>query len=369
MFTSVTRFFHLLLLATLAGCGSVAQSVFDIRPEDKPVYETLLRAPDTDTSSFVSFDLTRIVYRTRLPKGDSCKAILVFIHGTAAQSKLYLPLADTLAAQGIGTVLPDLRGHGFTTGYAGDAIGDVRSLDALVRDVRLLLDTVRAKFPDKKILLGGHSLGAALAVKFVEHFSTIDAWRIKTGLASNSDAAAANGVTATGLNPNKKLYREPDGFVLMSGGFLPADSAVRRPMPNGRAFATIAGSAALYLPAGLVGIHPQSIEIILPNDVLVREAMEKKLLTTRYALQFLLASFPVELRRTYRTMQSPALFVIGTEDELLSVSDAAVSAQKVNSPVRDLVTVEGANHISIIWKSAAAIGRWIRTNISDTDNN
>ncbi|NTV46268.1 MAG: alpha/beta hydrolase [Chlorobiales bacterium] len=322
----------------LAGCGtsgSTSRSMFEIQAKDRPVYEKILSEQETKIRYIRSFDLTTLACREIWPeKPDEAHSILVFIHGTAAQSRLYLPLADTLRKNNIATVLLDLRGHGLSGGERGDT----PSIDALVRDVRITLDSIRNAYPGKKIILGGHSLGAGLSLKFVEFFGS-----------------------------RKKLYTPPDAMILMSGGFLiskDCDSSEANRLAeyqNGRSFAKIdAMDMALYFPAGYFGIHPKSIEVLLPNeDSVVARAVKQGLFTTKYSLQFFLASFPFEPRLTYRKLKFPVLLVAGKQDELMRTCDAIYSYEKLQMPNKELFLVSEANHTNIIWLSAGAIAEWI----------
>ncbi len=321
---------HLLLLSFLVGfsaCASSEKSIFTIADGDRPIYARLIDEPDS-VHYFTSFDLTRLAYREILPA--SFKTLLVFIHGTAAQSKLYLPLADTLRQYGIATALLDLRGHGLSEGRRGDA----KNITALARDIKLFLDTLRAKFPEKKIVLGGHSLGAGACLKYISFFYD-----------------------------RPSHYRPPDAFLLMSGGFYPNPncSTRRRPIPSDGAFARVdAFQSFLLIPDILLDFHPRAFEILLPDDSLVQRAVSNHLLTTRYALTFFLAAFPTDVMETYRHVRFPTLLVIGKHDELLRVCDAEYTLSRLPTKEKSLIVFD-ANHIDIIWRSASAIATWLNS--------
>lgn len=313
------------LLVGLFSCSSSEKSIFTISESDRPIYVRLIAEPDT-AHYFTSFDLTRLAYREILP--TSFNTMLVFIHGTAAQSKLYLPLADTLRRYGIATALLDLRGHGLSEGGRGDA----KNTTALARDIKLFLDTLRAKFPQKKIVLGGHSLGAAACLKYISFFYD-----------------------------RPSLYRPPDALLLMSGGFYPNPNRAKG-TPNIQsegAFAKVnLFQSFLLIPDLLFDLHPKAFEILLPEDALVKEAVSKNLLTTKYALTFFLAAFPIDVMEAYRNVQFPTMLVIGTRDELLRVSDAEYTLTYLATKEKSLI-VSDANHIDVVWRSAPAIATWL----------
>jgi alpha-beta hydrolase superfamily lysophospholipase len=321
----MTRFLLFSLIVGVSACASSEQSIFTIDDRERPIYVRLISEPDS-VSYFTSFDLTRLAYREILP--TSFSTMLVFIHGTAAQSKLYLPLADTLRHYGIATALLDLRGHGLSEGIRGDA----KNTTALARDLKLFLDTLRSKYPQKKIVLGGHSLGAGACLKYLAFFYE-----------------------------RKSLYRPPDALVLMGGGFFPNPNRVRVSRSQQGAFARINPlQSFLLIPDILLDLHPKAFEILLPNDSLVREAVAKNLLTTRYALTFFLAAFPIDVIEAYQQVKFPTLLVIGKDDEFLHIADAEYTLSRLPVKEKSLI-VSDANHINVIWRSAPAIATWINS--------
>jgi alpha-beta hydrolase superfamily lysophospholipase len=316
-------------LVGLSACQTSEKSIFTISENDRPIYARLIAEPDS-VHYFTSFDLTRLAYREILPA--SFNTLLVFIHGTAAQSKLYLPLADTLRQHGIATALLDLRGHGLSEGRRGDA----KNTTALARDLKLFLDTLRAKYPQKKLVLGGHSLGAGTCLKYISFFYD-----------------------------RPSHYRPPDALLLMSGGFYPNPNRSSKTSLNTRqqdgAFAKINPLQSLLLiPDLLLDIHPKAFEILLPNDSLVQQAVSKNLLTTHYALNFFLAAFPIDVMDAYRNVRFPTLLVIGKEDELFAVADAEYTLSRLPTKEKSLI-VSDANHINVIWRSAPAIATWLQS--------
>ncbi len=319
------RFLLFSLMVGVSACASSEQSIFTIDDHERPIYARLISEPDS-VSYFTSFDLTRLAYREILP--SDFRTMLVFIHGTAAQSKLYLPLADTLRRYGIATALLDLRGHGLSEGTRGDA----KNTTALARDIKLFLDTLRAKYPQKKIILGGHSLGAGACLKYLSFFYD-----------------------------RKPLYRPPDALVLMSGGFFPNPNRTFAPRSRQGAFARVhALESLLLIPDLLLDLHPKAFEILLPSDSLVKQAVAKNLLTMRYALTFFLAAFPIDVMEAYRQVKFPTLLVIGKDDELLRVSDANYTLSHLPIKEKSLI-VSDANHINVVWRSAPAIATWINS--------
>jgi alpha-beta hydrolase superfamily lysophospholipase len=328
------------LTAIVLGLGipeqTLAQSsLFKILAKDEPVYEALLSAPDGSIDTVVSFDLTPIAIRTFLPlKNKPPKVLCVFIHGTSAQSKLYLPFADTLMKKGIGTVLIDLRGHGLSGGERGKTAG----LSSLVRDIRLVLKALKHQYPDTKLVLGGHSLGAGLTLKYLEFFNGLDV-----------------------------DYVKPDGLLLMAGGFLrdPACNALETnrldSIQQSGQFAKIYPfSLAGFIPMGLLGQQYYTLEVLFPeNNPLVKQAIEQDIFTRKYSFQFFLSSFPLKPSLLYQRLKIPVVLVMGKQDELIATCDAIYSYKKLRTSKKQLLLFNSSNHINIIWESAGAIAWWL----------
>ncbi len=88
---------------------------------------------------------------------------LLLIHGSGSHSYYLGPLASRLSAAGAAQVYtPDLRGHG----QAPVRRGDVDYIDQLEDDLADLAAHARARDPGTRIVVGGHSSGGGLALRF-----------------------------------------------------------------------------------------------------------------------------------------------------------------------------------------------------------
>jgi len=87
--------------------------------------------------------------------------LLVFIHGSGWHSLGYDGLARTIAASGAAdVVLPDLRGHGPNPRRRGD----IDYIGQFEDDLADLIGIVRK--PGQTLMIGGHSSGGGLAIRF-----------------------------------------------------------------------------------------------------------------------------------------------------------------------------------------------------------
>lgn len=89
--------------------------------------------------------------------------LLILYHGLGGDGRYLGRLARAIADKGLATVVtPDLRGHG---PRPHPAVADLARPDQLEIDVEELLVHLRHKHASTRFYLGGHSLGAGLALK------------------------------------------------------------------------------------------------------------------------------------------------------------------------------------------------------------
>ena len=82
------------------------------------------------------------------------------LHGAGSSALSFAPLAESLKATST-VVSFDFRGHG---GHSRPDENNL-SVDVLVQDTLEVLEYVRSKLPDRSIVLLGHAMGGAIAVK------------------------------------------------------------------------------------------------------------------------------------------------------------------------------------------------------------
>ena len=132
------------------------------------------------------------------PASDPARGTVLIVHGLGEHIGRYAALAGRLNAWGWHAVGHDQRGHGRSDG----ARGALARRDALLQDLALVVDAVRAGLPSPVVLLG-HSLGGLVAARFV----------------------------AGGTEPNTRdapWFREVDALVLSSPAFDPGMSATQK---------------------------------------------------------------------------------------------------------------------------------------------
>jgi pimeloyl-ACP methyl ester carboxylesterase len=110
--------------------------------------------------SFSARDDAELYYRY-YPSQSDC--VLILLHGSGWHSKYFLPLADYISSENIAHVYtPDLRGHGLYT----QRRGDIDYIEQLNDDLADFVAIVQQQHPQSKIIIGGHSSGGGLAIRF-----------------------------------------------------------------------------------------------------------------------------------------------------------------------------------------------------------
>lgn len=126
-------------------------------------FDALPTVSDSQVAALGSYparDGTELAVRHYPAQSDTT---LLLIHGSGYHSRYLGPLATALAAAGAANVYtPDLRGHGL----APTRRGDIHYIDQLEDDLADLVTQARKAYPGTRIIIGGHSSGGGLAVRF-----------------------------------------------------------------------------------------------------------------------------------------------------------------------------------------------------------
>jgi pimeloyl-ACP methyl ester carboxylesterase len=103
------------------------------------------------------------------PGGTSHQGTVVLLHGIRGDKSSLLGFARRFRDAGYRAVMPDLRGHGSSS---GDFLtyGVVES-----KDVSQLVDAIAARFGEKRVVLFGYSYGGAVAIQAAARDSRIEA--------------------------------------------------------------------------------------------------------------------------------------------------------------------------------------------------
>ena len=109
---------------------------------------------------FHARDGTELAYRHYPARAPASGQIAVVVHGSSGSSVAVHALAKTLAARGIDTYAPDIRGHG-----ASGTRGDIVYLGQLEDDLAAFVAEIRKASPTAPLTLIGHSSGGGFALR------------------------------------------------------------------------------------------------------------------------------------------------------------------------------------------------------------
>lgn len=89
---------------------------------------------------------------------------LILLHGSGSEGRYLLSTAESLNSElNISVVIPDLRGHGRSQ---GELSGDIQYMGQFEHDLEDLLNHLKSSKLEEKVIIGGHSSGGGLVVKY-----------------------------------------------------------------------------------------------------------------------------------------------------------------------------------------------------------
>ncbi|MBU4318412.1 MAG: lysophospholipase [Proteobacteria bacterium] len=231
--------------------------------------------------------------------------VLILLHGSGYHSRYFMTLANFISTRGLAHVYtPDLRGHGPSPRHRGD----VDYIGQFEDDIADLLAILRQKHPHAKMIVGGHSSGGGLAIRF---------------------AGSCYG-------------NEADAYVLLSP-FLKYKAPTTRPQSGGWAQPNIKRIIGLSM-LNAVGVrrlnHLPVIHFNMPETV--RDGTE----TLSYTYRLNAAFAPKDYEKDLRSIQKPLLVVAGTVDEAFYADRfGPLISQYTHAQVELL---EGVTHMGVV---------------------
>ncbi len=244
---------------------------------------------------------------------------LILIHGSGTHSQYLFTLANALSQAGAANVYtPDLRGHGVQPTRRGD----IDYIDQLEDDLADLIVHITTAAPTGRCIVGGHSSGGGLAVRFA-------------GSRYGNRAAA----------------------YLLIAPFLGHNAPTVRPNSGGWARPNVAAIAALGALNAL-GIRRFNGATTLRFDL--PERYRNGLETLAYSFRLMAGFAPRDFRADLAAIEVPALVIVGRDDEAFVAQQfPPLVTQYARGAVTELV--DGASHLGIVSNARAieSIGRWL----------
>lgn len=244
--------------------------------------------------------------------------ILILLHGSGYHSKYLLPLARFISTEGLAHVYtPDLRGHGQEPARRGD----VDHIGQLEDDLADLIAVARRDHPDAMVIVGGHSSGGGLAVRFA----------------------------------GSRFGKEADAYLLLSP-FLKYNAPTMRPHSGGWAQPFTRRIVGLVM-LNNVGIrwfnHLTVIRFNMPEQA--RDGSE----TPSYSFRLNSAYAPQDYKKDLRAIRQPLLVVVGTADEAFYASqfEPVISHYTAGR----VALLDGVTHMGVVVgkESHSTVKKWL----------
>jgi len=265
------------------------------------------RAVDRSTmpapTRFSARDGTQLAYRHYAARGSASGKIAILVHGSSGSSPAVHALADALAARGVETYAPDIRGHG-----GSGTRGDIAFIGQLENDLEDLVATVRTSSPNEPLILLGHSAGGGFALR----------------IASSPVGS--------------KFAR-----TVLLAPYLGYDAPTNRPDSGGWARADIPRVL------GLMALRRLGIDCCeaLPALAFAVPANSERMPVPTYSYRLMRNFATRGYRGDFAATTSPVTLVSGAEDELM-LADKYADAVHAVAPTVEVRLIEGVDHMGIV---------------------
>jgi alpha-beta hydrolase superfamily lysophospholipase len=275
-------------------------------PELKSISETA-RAVDRSNmpqlEHFAARDGTQLAYRHYPARGLPTGRVAILVHGSSGSSAAAHALADALAAHGVETFAPDIRGHG-GSGTRGDIVYSGQLDDDMADFVAL----VRKTAPAAPITLLGHSSGAGFALR----------------IASSP-------------------IRDQFARTVLLAPYFGYDAPTNRPHSGGWA------SADLPRFFALTAMRRIGIDCCesLPTLAFAVPANSSSILAPTYSYRLMRNFAARGYRSDLAAVTRPLTLFAGANDELM-LSDKYADAVHAVLPQADVKLIEGIDHMGVV---------------------
>jgi alpha-beta hydrolase superfamily lysophospholipase len=273
---------------------------------------TAARAVDRSTmpqlSRFSARDGTELAYRHYPARGPSSGKIAIVVHGSSGSSLAVHALADALAARGVETYAPDIRGHG-----GSGSRGDIAFVGQLENDMADLVALVRKTSPNEPLALLGHSSGGGFALRIAS-------------------------------SPIQDLFAR----TLLLAPYLGYDAPTNRPESGGWAKADIPRVLGVMV---LQRLGMDCCEA-LPVLAFAVPANSEQRLNSHYSYRLMRNFATRNYRNDLAAVHHPITLIAGANDELMQADKYAEAAHAV-APSVEVKLIDGVDHMGIVGNAQA----------------
>lgn len=254
-------------------------------------------------SRFSARDGTELAYRHYPARGPSTGKIAILVHGSSGSSVAVHALADALAARGVETYAPDIRGHG-----GSGSRGDIGFIGQLENDMADLVALVRKTSPTDPLTLLGHSSGGGFALRIAS-------------------------------SPIQDLFAR----TVLLAPYLGYDAPTNRPASGGWANADIPRFF------GLMALRRLGIDCceLLPTLAFAVPANSAKILNPTYSFRLMRNFATRGYQADLAAAHHPMTLIAGASDELM-LADKYADAVHAVAPSVQVKLIDGVDHMGIV---------------------
>ena len=110
------------------------------------------------------------------PEDGNVKAVLLLHHGMAEHCGRYEGFLQAFTDMGYAVFMHDMLGHGRSCATPEERgfFGEKDGYNILIQDARQLYDIARGEYPDKKLVIAGHSMGSFIMRCFTARYPDLD---------------------------------------------------------------------------------------------------------------------------------------------------------------------------------------------------
>lgn len=268
--------------------------------------------------------------------GDNAEAtqVMIFFHGAGANMNVgYLDLAKAVyGTSGTTVLVPDLRGHGMSSGDRGFA----ETKERVWLDVDAWIAFARERFPQAELVLGGHSAGAALILNYMTRHQRECTHAIVRMVMLAPYWGARRSLRSPGTSGDSELgipnFSTSDTQAFMAYA-LSGDERYRRQI---------------------------AVRFNYPEDMARLTS-----LVTGYTPEMAMAVSPRQVSKQLAALAAPVLVLAAEDDALFSPTGLADLAMEANNPAIACRGTSG-DHLSCLYEAGPAIAHWLAAPVGAT---
>ncbi len=175
-----------------------------------------------NTYSFASATgITDIFVQSFTPeKKEDIKGIISIVHGMAEHSDRYIEIAQYLCSKGYAVFMHDHAGHGKSVASEEDLgfFCKENGNEKIVDDVKKVIELIGREFPEKPVVLWGHSMGSFVARRFIAKYPDAVKGAIICGTSGANPAAGAGILIAKAVMKLLGAHHRSDFLDTMAFG-------------------------------------------------------------------------------------------------------------------------------------------------------